>query len=338
MKKILIVILAIVTLTFLVQTYMQKTREKEAFEKHESLVKQANECLEAAQWKCAESAIQELLKESPTDYNLHVHMAGILLEQERYDDCLEWISQAEQKDLESITSEERLELHTIQEKAKKLKQEMLELNIESSRHFRLEFEGSPARTDIIEALTVLEVAYDSLQNLFDFYPENKMPVVLYESSDYQGIGPRPTWVAASFDGKLRIPVNLMQNRELYRPILFHELTHCFIRAMARNSIPLWLNEGIAQVVDASKTGAPRPEGDKPTIPELTTSFVKQESTKRALVLYWYSEQMVHGMLERNGDFTTLRKALAEISKTRDIDKVLETFYGTTTESLLNAIE
>ena len=52
--------------------------------------------------------------------------------------------------------------------------------MEKSMHFRLEFDGTPTKKDVMEALAVLEVAYDSLSNLFGFMPENKICVVLYE--------------------------------------------------------------------------------------------------------------------------------------------------------------
>lgn len=336
MKKILPIILALIIAAVLAHAIKGRMTENALIERHNRLVASANECLGSGHWKCAEDAVSELLKETPDDYNLNVHMAGILLEQERYEDCLDWIFKVQQKALKSSTSEVLDELATIEKKAKSLMKEMAELNIESSTHFRLEFEGNPARTDVIEALTVLEIAYDSLQRLFEFYPENKMPIVLYESKEYQGIGPRPDWVAASFDGKLRIPVNLMQHREWYRPILFHELTHSFIRAIARNSVPLWLNEGIAQVIDASKSGKERPEGGKPDLQELTTPFVNQKNGKRVELLYWYSEKMVQKLLQINGNFTILKNALAEISKTGDTDSALVKFYGTNAKKLLDS--
>ena len=328
MQKVILIVTFVIAAVFLARTLKERSTEQAEFERHEALVAAANECLDASQWKCAEDAINALLKDSPTDQNLLTHMAGILLEQERYEDCLNWVSSLDfsNKDLEYLSK-----------KATSLIREMNELSIESSAHFRLEFEGHPSRTDVIEALTVLEVAYDSLCHLFDFYPENKMPVVLYEERSYQGVGPRPDWVAASFDGKLRIPINLMRNRDWYRPILFHELTHSFIRAMARNSIPLWLNEGIAQVVDASKTDKERPNGAKPTIQELSSPFVEVKNREKAELLYWYSEAMTHRLLLINNDFHILKQALTEISKTRNVDSSLEKFYKVTSEELLKGL-
>jgi hypothetical protein len=213
---------------------------------------------------------------------------------------------------------------------------MEELEIERSMHFRLEFEGHPARNDIMEALSVLEVAYDSLCHLFDFHPENKMHLVLYESSQYQGVGPRPEWVGAVFDGKLRIPVDVMQYREIYRPMFFHELTHAFVRAMTRSKVPLWVNEGIAQVVDASRTGMPRPEGDAPSIAALTTPFVNESSTSVAVKLYWYSQAMVERLLQRNASFIHFRDFIQSLRQ-MDADEALQKFYGVSTRQLLDEV-
>ena len=44
------------------------------------------------------------------------------------------------------------------QKSRQLIRENQELGIENSGHFRLEFEGNPTRMDVMEALSVLEVA------------------------------------------------------------------------------------------------------------------------------------------------------------------------------------
>ncbi|MDO9079541.1 MAG: peptidase MA family metallohydrolase, partial [Desulfuromonadales bacterium] len=50
-----------------------------------------------------------------------------------------------------------------------------------------------------------------------------------------------------YDGKIRIPVGgLTGMNENLRRILYHEYAHVLIRALARNHVPLWLNEGLAQ--------------------------------------------------------------------------------------------
>ena len=226
-----------------------------------------------------------------------MHLAWILHEQERYEECIAYV-QSRKFSHDDLTY--------LKEKSELLIHEMETLGLERSMHFRVEFEGRPAPSDVLEALSVLEVAYDSLCHLFDFHPENKMHLVLYESSQYQGIGPRPEWVGAIFDGKLRIPVNVMSRREIYRPMFFHELTHAFVRAMTRYHVPLWVNEGIAQVIDASHTGMAKPEGSAPSIESLSTPFVNENNTDTAIKLYWYSQAMVERLLARNASLVHFR--------------------------------
>ena len=191
----------VIALGYGIHAYQGFSKRQEDIEETNRLVEEFNECQEAADWLCSERNVRALLKKAPQDQNLHLHLAGILFEQERYEDCLNYIASL---------GYHNSDLDFLEQKSKALMKEMEELGIARSMHFRVEFEGSPNRNDVLEALSVLEVAYDSLCNLFDFHPENKMHVVLYQSSEYQGIGPRPEWVGAIFDGKLRIPLGMMQ--------------------------------------------------------------------------------------------------------------------------------
>ena len=327
MKNLLYIIICVVVLLVGARWYMVQSAAKEAFDKHEALVIETNECLEMADWNCAERNVRALLKESPDDENLQLHLAGILYEQERYDDCIAYVKSRKFK---------HSDLDYLLQKSASLIREMAELDLERSMHFRVEFEGHPARKDIMEALAVLEVAYDSLCHLFDFHPENKMHLVLYESSMYQGVGPRPEWVGAVFDGKLRIPVNVMSRREIYRPMFFHELTHAFVRAMTRYHVPLWVNEGIAQVIDASRTGMPKPEGGAPGIGALTTPFVNENNTEAAVKLYWYSQAMVERLLARNASLVHFRDFIQNMRTLGD-EKALQKFYGVTAQQLLDEV-
>ena len=328
MKNLVYIVIGVFALLAGVRWYMQQSAAKEAFDKHEALIAETNECLDMADWKCAEKNVRLLLKESPEDQNLQLHLAGILFEQERYEDCIAYVMSRKFK---------HGDLDFLKQKSESLLREMETLGLERSMHFRVEFEGRPARSDVMEALAVLEVAYDSLCHLFDFHPENKMNLVLYQSSQYQVVGPRPEWVGAVFDGKLRIPVNVMSRREIYRPMFFHELTHAFIRAMTRYHVPLWVNEGIAQVIDASRTGMERPSGEVPSLASLTTPFVNENNTGTAVKLYWYSQAMVERLLARNADLVHFRKFIQSMRTLGD-DEALKNFYGVTAKQLLDEVK
>ena len=299
--------------------------------RYENMIEVTNDCIRAGDWKCAEENVRELLKLEPNDENLQMHMAGILFEQGRYKECISYI--------ESLNFK-HTDLDYLVEKSNLLEQELAQLGVENSMHFRLEFDGGPSKKDVMEALAVLEVAYDSISNLFDFLPENKMCLVLYQDKEYQGVGPRPDWVGAVFDGKLRVPVNMMAYREVYRPVLFHELTHAFVRAMTRANVPCWMNEGIAQVIDASHKDEERPAGAYPSLESLKNSFVKEKDAATVKKLYWFSRRMVEELLWRDGggpeSFRNFAKCLQDL-RALGMDGALQKYYGMTAQDLLESV-
>lgn len=327
MKNYIVTFLSIVFFYVAWQFYEKYRAEQEEFEVREHIVCNATECLESGNWECAEKNIRTLLRDAPHDSNLQLHLAGILYEQERYEECIRYIDSVGVK---------TPDFDFLKKKSTQLIREMEELGIERSMHFRVEFEGHPSKSDVMEALAVLEVAYDSLCHLFDFRPKNKMSLVLYTSNEYQGMGPRPEWVGAVYDGKLRVPVEMMRYREIYRPVLFHELTHSFVRAMTHAKVPLWINEGIAQVIDGSRTGNPRPEGQVPSMNALTEPFVKEPSADVAVRLYWYSQRMVERLLARNASFVYFRDFIQSMHKMGD-EEALQKFYGVTAAQLLDEV-
>ena len=302
---------------------IQQKKEVDTFNYH---VDEFNACSESKHWKCAETHLEYLLKELPNDSNLRIHYAGILFEQGRYEECISYVQA--QKFQSS-------DLDFLAQKSKLLIRERDELGIRDYGHFRLELEGYAPPIEVQEALSVLEVAYDSIAGLFQFYPEDRIHVVMYQTNSFQGVGPHPDWVAAAYDGKLRIPANLMQYRAVYRPILFHELTHAFVHQMTRAKVPLWLNEGIAQIIDGSHQGTPLPSGPVPSLEDLTESFVKQNDRATVERLYWYSKKMTEVLLSEAGEnrFEKLRDAFKDMKKF-GIDESLNRHFCKKQEDLL----
>ena len=328
-RLFLVIVIGVVALGYGIHVYKNVAQRNQIIEESNRLVDEFNECQEAADWNCAERCARALLEKTPDDKNLQLHLAGTLFEQERYEDCIAYIGSLGYRNSD---------LEFLENKSRSLLKEMAELGIARSMHFRVEFEGSPNRNDVLEALSVLEVAYDSLCRLFEFYPENKMHVVLYQSSAYQGIGPRPEWVGAIFDGKLRIPVGMMQYREVYRPVIFHELTHAFVRAMTRAKVPLWLNEGIAQLVDGSRSEKGRPSGSVPSLEALVAPFVGESRSDEAVKLYWYSLEMVRKMFRVEGNqasrtqFVKFKDCIQDF-RHKEVDGSLKEHYGVTSREL-----
>ena len=113
-------------------------------------------------------------------------------------------------------------------------------------HFTMLFEGPQDAQLASRALTALEQAYFRIGSTLNAYPDDLITVVLYTEERFRDITRAPTWAAAAFDGKIRVPIRgaLEHPRELER-VLAHELAHAFVHAIAPRGVPTWLNEGIA---------------------------------------------------------------------------------------------
>ncbi|MBI3891445.1 MAG: tetratricopeptide repeat protein [Candidatus Wallbacteria bacterium] len=120
----------------------------------------------------------------------------------------------------------------------------------SNAHFDVLLENTPAQRDLKEKLLVLlEQAYLEVTNDFGYRPEDTVQVVIYPSGGaYREASDAPTWSAAVYDGKIRIPTGETHvPDEALQRILQHEFTHLIVERLGGHSVPAWMNEGIAQV-------------------------------------------------------------------------------------------
>ncbi len=92
--------------------------------------------------------------------------------------------------------------------------------------------------------------YNTLAYDFGWYKNSEFTVILYSNEDFTDILNVPSWAAAIYDGKIRIPFQYASlNIDELESIIRHELTHAIIHRMAGNNVPAWLHEGIAQYKD-----------------------------------------------------------------------------------------
>jgi len=93
-------------------------------------------------------------------------------------------------------------------------------------------------------------AYNTLAYDFGWYENSEFTVILYSNKDFSDILNVPSWAAAIYDGKIRIPFQYASmNIDALESIIRHELTHALIHRMAGNNVPAWIHEGIAQYKD-----------------------------------------------------------------------------------------
>ncbi len=119
-----------------------------------------------------------------------------------------------------------------------------------SAHFTLSFDGErdEAAGELIS--TALERAYDELVRELRAFPPRPIPVVLYTREEFHDTTRTGTEVAGLFDGKIRLPAGgVSRLTPALERVLRHELVHALIAAKGPGSVPRWLHEGLAQLLE-----------------------------------------------------------------------------------------
>jgi hypothetical protein len=99
---------------------------------------------------------------------------------------------------------------------------------------------------------MLEDAYDHVCGKLRYRPSGRITAILYTDVEFRYITEAPDWVAARFDGKIRLPVRgIKRSSSRLRSILYHEFTHAVVAEMTDGRCPRWLNEGLAEYMEDS---------------------------------------------------------------------------------------
>jgi tetratricopeptide (TPR) repeat protein len=168
--------------------------------------------------------------------------------------------------------------------------------------FNVMFEGTTQQAVATRVSATLESAYARVGASLS-YPAETVTAILYTGEQFHDITKSPSWAAAAYDGRIRLPVRgaLTQPAELDR-IVTHEYVHAVIRQNYPR-VPLWLNEGLAtyfEPVDHAPLVARMRAADAPIpLARLTESFQTLDGGE-ALVAYAESYLGAKVLVERLG--------------------------------------
>jgi tetratricopeptide (TPR) repeat protein len=126
-----------------------------------------------------------------------------------------------------------------------------------SSHFVLHYEGKQTSEAFRgQILAALESDYDDLARDLGTPPRDNILVTLYTEQAFFDVTRAPSWSGAINDGKLRIPISGLTSMtpDLAR-VLRHELAHSFINQISGGRCPIWLHEGIAQLLEPKSLGS-----------------------------------------------------------------------------------
>jgi tetratricopeptide (TPR) repeat protein len=191
--------------------------------------------------------------------------------------------------------------------------------------FNVMFEGTTQQAIATRVSNVLESAYTKVGASLS-YPPATVTTILYTGEQFRDITKSPSWAAAAYDGRIRIPVRGALNRpaELDR-VVTHEFVHAVVHQLYPG-VPGWLNEGLATYFEATDhawlTARLRASGGMIPLARLTEAFQTMDGDD-ALIAYAQAYVGARVLVERLGP--NLPVFLQYVSNGTAIDQALLLF-------------
>ena len=115
--------------------------------------------------------------------------------------------------------------------------------------FEVKYEGF-ARQDLAgKVLSILNDAYYKIGSELNYFPAEKVTVIIYSKSQYGEVTGNPDWLPgqAEGNGMIRLTADdIEKSEERLQDIIYHEYTHVLLYRKIGHRIPRWLEEGLAQ--------------------------------------------------------------------------------------------
>jgi tetratricopeptide (TPR) repeat protein len=171
-----------------------------------------------------------------------------------------------------------------------------------SPHFTALFEAAADEPLARRVIDRLEATYSRIGETLGVYPPRRVTVVLYTREQFSDITRLAAWSAAGFDGRIRVPLGaaLDQPDELDR-VLSHEFVHAVVAMIGGRTVPAWVNEGLATVLEPGPEDVDTPTArvDAPGLSALHHSFVGF-SRRDAEIAYASAARAVRRLIDQRG--------------------------------------
>ncbi len=276
--------------------------------------------------------LEEAIELAPGDTDAHYLLGEAYYRDNDVSSALiqwEWVHQVDPdkrglaERLESARREERVEA---------------DFNGRHSSHFHVTYSHEAEARVVRDVLTILEKAYREIgAGLGYIYPPTPIQVSLYTSAGFSESTQMSDHVGAIYDGsKIRCPVvdargNTLPYPELRRR-LYHEYVHVVVRHLAKQGVPWWLNEGLAEALTRDLTGRERAFLRKANrkealfrLDELSESQLDRLSAEALYVAYKQSHATVLYLKDRFGA-RRFKQLLRAIAKGEDVETALRRVF------------
>ena len=173
-----------------------------------------------------------------------------------------------------------------------------------TEHFTALFEAATDEPLAREVVERLEAAYWRVGKTLGVFPAEPVTVVLYTREEFRDITRLASWSVAAYDGRIRVPLGgVRDQREELDRVLSHEFVHAVVAMVGGRTVPAWVNEGLATVLEpAGPEDAEAPllrTDERPPLSKLHRSFVRF-SKRDAEIAYASAARAVRRLLEQRG--------------------------------------
>lgn len=186
------------------------------------------------------------------------------------------------------------------------KEERLQRRFDEVRtaHFRALFEGEADASLARDVVERLEAAYRRVGHALGVYPSEPITVVLYTREQFADITRLDTWSAAAYDGRIRVPLDgSLQHRDELDRVLSHEFVHAVVARLGGRTVPAWVNEGLATVLEPAGSGDAEAllarTGVRPGLSQLHRGFAGLPR-REAEIAYASAARAVRLLIEQHG--------------------------------------
>ena len=204
-------------------------------------------------------------------------------------------------------------------------------------HFSIKYDGVVDRELGRLVGQVLEDAYRDVGQLLGRYPDGETAVVIYPGQTFQATTGAHGWVAGLYDGKIRVPGSGLGRAPVaeVRRVLTHEYAHALLRAVGGPKVPIWLQEGFAQLAEGRNPGEVARHVNRasaPSVAQLSQAFTKQQSAAKARVLYAGALGLTQHLFQQGGA-PLLADLLDRLGRNEALDDSLRRVYGRSLDEL-----
>ena len=211
-------------------------------------------------------------------------------------------------------------------------------HIVASKFFELTVEPPVATKTLWYIYQLIERTSNEVGEQLNCFPDRQVCISIINTYDAPTDVALPKWAGGCYDGHILLKYCADGEPELgvLSVLMRHEWTHLLVEKLTSGNCPIWLNEGLAQIIarplfsyEKQVLHRANQNGTLPTLSELNRPFIELTTSQRKIA-YLQSAAIVASLIDAGG-FASIRQFLNLIGNGVPSEKALRQIYRRETE-------